>query len=371
MINNTLHFIVPLLVAAFLAVLFTLLMRLIAQRWKIIDQPTKQRKVHKKPVPLLGGLAIFIAFAGTILFYTLWDQSFFSGYMSPKHIVGILLGGLILMIGGVLDDKYNLSPGKLIIWPVMASVVVIASGIGVDFISNPLGEALRLDVINIKLFDFKGVPYYFTPLADFFTLAWLLGMVYTTKLLDGLDGLVSGVTVIGSVVLFFLSLTPSVIQPETALLCIILAGASLGFLFFNFHPARIFLGETGSTFTGFMLGTLAIISGGKIATALLIMGLPILDVLWVIGRRLWQRQSPFRSADRKHLHFRLLDVGFSHRGAVLFLYVVSALFGSVALSVQGKYKVIVLVVLVVFMLILGVVVVLKARRKEGTGLTEG
>jgi len=194
-------------------------------------------------------------------------------------------------------------------------------------------------------------------------------MIYTTKLLDGLDGLVSGITIIGSIVLFFLSLTPGVIQPETALLCIILAGASLGFLFFNFHPAKIFLGETGSTFTGFMLGTLAIISGGKIATALLIMGIPILDVLWVIGRRLWQRQSPFRSADRKHLHFRLLDIGFSHRGAVLFLYVVSAMFGSVALSVQGKYKLVVLVVLVIFMLVLGAVVVLKARKKEAADLT--
>jgi len=133
MLNNISHFIVPLLVAIFLAVLFTLLMRLVAKRWEVIDRPTKQRKVHKQPIPLLGGLAMFLAFALTIIFYIFWDQSFFTGYMSPKYIIGILLGGLILMIGGVLDDKFNLSPGQLIIWPITASVVIIASGIGLIF----------------------------------------------------------------------------------------------------------------------------------------------------------------------------------------------------------------------------------------------
>lgn len=362
--TNILQFAVFFWLSVSLSVLFTLLVKKIALRWRIVDQPTDPRKIHRQATPLLGGLAIFGAFALTVTFFLIWNDAYFTGYMLPKHIVGIIGGGLILMIGGVLDDKYNLSPGKLIIWPVLASLVVIAAGIGIDFISNPFGNALRLDIINIELFSWQGIPYYFTPLADVFTLLWILGMVYTTKLLDGLDGLVSGMTVIGATVLFFLSLTPEVMQPETALLCIILAGASLGFLFLNFHPARIFLGETGSIFTGFMLGVLAIISGGKIATALLIMGIPILDVGWVITRRLWHKKSPFRSADRKHLHFRLLDLGFTHRGTVIFFYIVSAIFGSASLLVEGRYKFLVLAVLFVFMFGLGLVLVLKAKRPD-------
>ncbi|NQV13317.1 MAG: undecaprenyl/decaprenyl-phosphate alpha-N-acetylglucosaminyl 1-phosphate transferase [Parcubacteria group bacterium] len=363
--TNTPQFIILFLLAVSLSALFTLLVRKLALRWQIVDQPTEARKIHRQPTPLLGGLAIFGAFSLAAIIFLLWNDSYFTGYMLPKHIIGIILGGLVLMIGGILDDKYNLSPGKLIIWPVAASFIVIASGIGIDFISNPFGNALALDLINIKVLTWQGVPYYFTPLADIFTLVWLLGMVYTTKLLDGLDGLVSGITVIGAMVLFFLSLTPQVMQPETALLCIIMAGASLGFLFLNFHPARIFLGEGGSTFVGFMLGVLAIISGGKIATALLIMGIPILDVGWVIARRLWSKQSPFKSADRKHLHFRLLDIGFTHRGTVVFFYIISAVFGSVALLVEGRYKFLVLAVLFVFMFGLGLVLVLKARRQDG------
>ncbi|MBU1177712.1 undecaprenyl/decaprenyl-phosphate alpha-N-acetylglucosaminyl 1-phosphate transferase [Patescibacteria group bacterium] len=362
MLTNVVQFVTLFFLAGSLSALLTLLTKKLALRWGIVDQPEGQRKIHRKPIPLLGGVAVFLAFTLVLLFFLLWDDSYFTGYMLPKHIAGIILGGLILMVGGVLDDKYNLSPGKLIIWPVLASLVIITAGIGIDFISNPFGSAFRLDLINIEVLNWQGVPYYFTPLADIFTLLWLLGMVYTTKLLDGLDGLVSGVTVIGAVVLFFLSLTPQVMQPETALLCIVLAGAALGFLLLNFHPARIFLGEAGSTWVGFMLGVLAIISGGKIATALLIMGIPILDVGWVIARRLWFRQSPFKSADRKHLHFRLLDLGFTQRGAVVFFYIVSAIFGSVALLVEGKYKSLVLALLFIFMFVLGMILVLKAKR---------
>ena len=362
MVNNITQFATLFLLAGSISVLFTLLVRKLALRWKIVDQPVNSRKIHRRPTPLLGGVAVYLAFVSTLLLFLLWNNSYFTGYMLPKHIVGIVLGGLVLMVGGILDDKYNLSPGKLIIWPFLASMIIVAAGIGIDFISNPFGNALHLDVINIEVFNWQGVPYYFTPLADIFTLLWILGMVYTTKLLDGLDGLVSGMTVIGAMVLFFLSLTPEVMQPETALLCIILAGSALGFLFLNFNPARIFLGEAGSTFTGFMLGVLAIISGGKIATALLIMGIPILDVGWVIARRLWRRRSPFKSADRKHLHFRLLDLGFTHRGVVVFFYIVGAIFGSVSLLVEGKFKFLVLAVLFIFMFALGLVLVLQTRR---------
>lgn len=151
-------------------------------------------------------------------------------------------------------------------------------------------------------------------------------------------------------------------QPETALLALIFAGAGAGFLIFNFHPAKIFLGEGGSVLVGFILGVLAIISGAKVATALLIMGIPILDVVWVLIRRLFfEKKSPVLG-DKKHLHFRLLDVGMSHKQAVLFLYLATATFGIVSLLLTGKAKVWSLVILAGVMLILGVIVVILYKR---------
>ncbi len=255
----------------------------------------------------------------------------------------MFLGALFIMIGGVLDDRYSLSPRKQIIWPIAAALVVIASGVGITYITNPFGgplgtEQIRLDAYQKILFWFRGWPYKLTILADVFTFLWLLGMMYTTKFLDGLDGLVPGVTIIGALIVAALALDPVVRQRETALLALVLAGVFMGFLFWNWHPAKIFLGEGGSLFAGFMLGTLSIISGSKVATTALVLGIPILDVLWVIARRLlWERHSPL-TADRKHLHFRLLDLGFSHRKAVLVLYAFTAYFGITALFLQSKAK---------------------------------
>lgn len=345
-----------------LAFIFTRLVIIFALSRGIVDRPGEDRKIHKKEIPLLGGIAIFISFTLTILSFVVLNKYFFQGYMMPKYIVGLTIAGLILMIGGYLDDKYNITPLKQVIWPIMATVVVILSGIGIDQLSNPLGNTLQLNAINIKLFEINNIPYYFTPIADLFTFIWLMGMMYTTKFLDGLDGLVSGVTIIGAMILFFLSLTPQVMQPETALLCIVLAGAFMGFLILNFNPARIFLGEGGSTYAGFMLGIMAIISGGKIATALLILGIPILDVAWVIMRRLRYKKSPFHSPDKKHLHHRLLDIGFSHKQAVIFLYVVSSVFGTVALYTEGKIKLISLLTLTLFMILLTIYLLIKEKK---------
>jgi UDP-GlcNAc:undecaprenyl-phosphate GlcNAc-1-phosphate transferase len=356
------QFVLPFLLAFIIVFILTNYVRKIAIRLNIVDNPSKDRKLHKKATPLLGGISLFLGFALVVLFFSFFTDHMFGGYMLPKHIVGIVLAGLVLVIGGSLDDKFNLSPAKQIVWPTLASLIIVFSGIGIDYISNPLGEAINLNQFQFKIFEINGTPYFIVLLADLFTIIWLLGMTYTTKFLDGLDGLVSGITVIASVVLFFLSLQPNVMQPETALICIILAGSALGFLMWNFHPAKIFLGEGGSTFAGFTLGVLAIVSGGKIATALLLLGIPILDVAWVIIRRLWHKKSPFRTADRKHLHFRLLDIGFSHRGAVLFLYLITLLFGVTALLLQGKEKIIALGFLGVVMVILALFLVFKYRR---------
>ena len=183
-------------------------------------------------------------------------------------------------------------------------------------------------------------------------------------LLDGLDGLVSGIGAIGAIILFIVSLFWDVPQSGTSILALILAGSCLGFLIYNWHPARIFLGESGSVFIGFMLGILAIISGAKIATALLIMGIPLLDVAWIVLRRIFvEHKSPFQG-DRKHLHFRLLDVGFSQRQAVLFLYALTLIFGLSSLFLQSQYKIVALGILILVMLILAIALVMVYKKKK-------
>ncbi len=359
------QYVAPFLLAFTLSVLFTYLVRRMAVHHNVVDLPEQapERKIHRTPAPLLGGIAIFLSVVMVTSYYAFFTDRLIGGYLKPKYLVGMLIAGLLLMVGGWLDDRYHLRPGRQIIWPMAACLAVIASGIGITYISNPFGGVFQLDTLKLAVFSAHSIPYYFVVFADIFAFLWMMGMMYTTKFLDGLDGLVSGITTIGAVVIFLLSLNKEVAQPETALLSIVLAGAALGFLIFNFHPAKIFLGEGGSLFTGFMLGTLSIISGGKIATAILIMGIPILDVLWVIVRRMFfERRSPFSTADKKHLHYRLMDVGLSHRQAVLLLYLVSLGFGGSALFLEGEQKMVALIVLISAMVVIASVVMLKYRK---------
>ena len=320
-----------------------------------VDVPNSPRKIHTSPIPLLGGLAVFLGFALTLIIYL--------GFMHPevngiplKFFLAILLGGLILMISGYLDDRYNLRPMYACIGPLLASLVIVLSGIGVGItiISNPLHSSPPFTLTHhILLFPVSGI----------FVFLFILGMIYTTKFLDGMDGLASGISFISGLTLFFLSLTPKIHQNITASLAIIFCGAVLGFLIYNFNPASIFLGESGSTFLGFMLGVLSVLLGGKIATAVLVMGIPILDVAWVIMRRLWFGVSPFQ-ADRKHLHFRLLDIGFSQRQTVLILYFIAAVFGFLAIFLQSVGKLISLIILLCIMVIMALSTVVAYKQKN-------
>ena len=240
------------------------------------------------------------------------------------------------------------------IFPIIAVLIVILSGIGVGIkeISNPFGAPISFD------FGMWGIPF-----SGIFVFIFIMGMIYTTKFLDGMDGLASGISLIAGFTLFLLSLTPRINQSITASLSIIFCGAVLGFLIYNFNPASIFLGEGGSEYLGFMLGVLSVLLGGKIATAILVMGIPILDVLWVIVRRVWFGVSPFK-ADRQHLHFRLLDIGFTQKQSVLLLYVISGGFGIVAVFLQSMGKLILLLILFGVMLLLALGTVLIYKRKN-------
>jgi len=359
------NYIVPFIIAVIVSAFFTIVVRRFALKKNITDCPESapERKVQTKPIPLLGGIAVFLSVVVVVAGYAFFSDRVLGGYLQPKYLIGIFIAGLLLMIGGYLEDKYDLKPSRQILWPIIACIVIIASGIGIEYITNPFGGVVYLESVQLKVFTLDGIPYYFVLFADIFAFLWLMGMMYTTKFLDGLDGLVTGITTIGAFVLFFLSLNQDVAQPETALLAIILAGATVGFLVFNFHPAKIFLGEGGSLLTGFLLGVLSIISGAKIATALLIMSIPILDVAWVIIRRLfYEKKSPFTTADNKHLHYRLLDIGLTHRKAVVVLYLVSLIFGGIALFLESWQKFIALLLAFVIMVITGVFLVCKGKR---------
>ncbi|MBI4779638.1 undecaprenyl/decaprenyl-phosphate alpha-N-acetylglucosaminyl 1-phosphate transferase [Candidatus Falkowbacteria bacterium] len=327
-----LYYIQIFIITLFLTVGLAFLVIKLAKKLKITDKPDEERKIHAREVPLLGGLAIFAAFF-IILYFT--RDNLLTGNLLPRHWLGFFVGACFLMAGGFLDDKYNLKPAWQIIWPVLAIGSVIAGSVQIEKITNPFGGFIYLGAVSAALIAF-----------------WLLGMMYTTKLLDGLDGLVSGMTAIGSFIIFLFTMSDKYYQPDIGLAALILAAASMGFLFLNWHPAKIFLGEGGSLFLGYALGVLSIISGGKIAIALLVMGIPILDVAWTIVRRLVAGKNPFRFADNKHLHFRLLNMGLGVKKSVLLFYGVSIIFGLAALFLQSKGKALALIALSVIMILI-------------------
>ena len=350
-----------LIITFLLSAVLSIIVKKLAIRFDILDYPREERKIHKQPIPLLGGLAIFLAFSIVVIFYS---QDILTSHILAKHLWGIVLGGGILMLGGILDDKYNLRPRYQIIWPISAALAVIIVGLGMKDITNPFGGIINLNTVSWNIFSWQGLPYKISLPADILTFIWLMGMMYTTKFLDGLDGLATGISAIAAFLIFLLSIVTVYFLPEVALVAIIFVGACLGFLLFNFNPAKIFLGEGGSLFLGFMIGVLAIMAGSKIATTLLVMGIPILDVLWVIGRRIfWEKRAPF-TADKKHLHYRFLEAGFSERRTVLTLYTISAAFGLLTLFLQSEGKFLALGVMIILMIIIAIALVRANNYKK-------
>ena len=349
--TREIYFIIFFIGAFALSNLLTRAVRKIAEHYDIADYPDLPRKIHETPRPKLGGLAVFFTFViGVVLLAAAAGIS----EVSAAKIVGVVLGGLILVIGGILDDKYDLHAKHQIWFPVAASLLVVLSGTHISYITSPFGGDIILDQYKIG-----GYPLF----GSLLVFAWILGLTYTTKFLDGMDGLTTGISAIAGLVIFGVSLSPEVNQTTTALLALIFAGAALGFLPFNFFPAKIFLGEGGSTFTGFLIAALAVISGAKIATALLVLGIPVLDAAWVIVQRLLSKGSPFRG-DNKHLHYRLLDIGLTQRQAVALLYFLSAVFGFVAVFLQSLGKLVALGILSAVMVVVVIAVAAIYRKKR-------
>lgn len=329
----------------------------LARRFDIVDRPTNDsRKIHQKSMPLLGGLAIYVSVAVFTLLLIWLNPIMTSGEIGFRQYVGFLFGGFILMVGGFLDDRYDLPPRLAIIAPLLASAAAVAFGIEVSKLTNPFSA------IGGSAFGGGGVIELASWQSSILVFVWLIIMTFTTKFLDGIDGLATGVSSVGALMILLLSLTTAYFQPDVAHLSVVVLGALLGFLAWNFHPASIFLGEGGSTFVGYTIGVLAVISGGKLAIALLALGIPLLDAAWVILRR--SMRNGLRSTvrhDNRHLHHRLLDLGWS-QSRVVFAYVfVATLFGLAGLFLQSRDKLLALGVLIIFMIVSAFFLVFKKR----------
>ena len=338
----------PFLIALISSLVLTKVLIKFGDKYKLYDKSEKN-KIHRKDITRFGGVAIIVSFLAAV---------FLSGNLVFDNLKwGIIISSLIILFFGIFDDLKNLSWKKQLLGQIVIVLIMIYAGLNVNYIANPFGGAeFRLDQYHYSLFTI-----HYSILGSLFALFWIIGFMNIMNWLDGLDGLAGGTGLIGATTLFFLSISHLVNQPPLGIISIALAGAILGFLFFNFYPAKIFMGTSGSMFLGFMLAIIAIFSGGKIATALLIMGFPALDAVWVIARRIKNKKSPFQG-DRSHIHYQLLELGWSQKKVVLFIYSICFLFGISALVFQSAGKVLALAILFVLMAIIIFGVELKKKK---------
>lgn len=323
---------------------------------KKILSKLRERDMHTRPVPRLGGIAIgtslvIVLFAVGMLYPDVLQFISEDRLGIDRYLLGIILGSILITLVGVRDDLNDLTPGKQLFWQFVAAGIIIASGIGIDFIRSPWG-LIYLNQWTWQLITIGSYTYSITLWSDLFTIVWLIVMMNVINWLDGLDGLAAGVTGIAAVMLFILSLIIGG-NPATAILAIVLAGSIFGFLPWNFNPAKIFMGSAGSYLLGFILGVLAIVSGGKLATAILVLGLPVFDAIWVALRRIISGNSPFKG-DRRHLHHRLVDAGFSVKQSVILIYLIAFVFGILALvDANAQAKLVLLIWVMAVLVILG------------------
>jgi len=347
------------LIAFFVSIVLTFFIKKFAFRFKIFSRPSL-RRIHQKNIPLLGGAAMISAFVLAVFLTKELVISF--------QLCGLLIGLGIIFFVGIWDDLREISWKVQLSFQILIALIIIAFGVRIDYLTNPFGGIIRLDQIEFSIYNFFAfdgfiIDRHFSLFGSLFIIFWIVLMINIFNWLDGIDGLASGIGIIGGIVLFFLCLNPVVNQPPLAILAIALVGSSLGFLFFNFPPAKIFMGTSGSMFLGFTLGVLAIFSGAKIATALLVLGFPILDGFWVIGQRIKNKNSPFQG-DQRHLHYKLLSLKFSPRQIILLIYSLCALFGFVALFIQGIGKLIALIILGFLMLFIGLILTWLLAKKQ-------
>lgn len=300
------------LTALLIAVITTPLVIRLAKHFDVVDYPTGGRRVHDRPIPLLGGLAMYAAFWLTVLFTQTWT----------RMIWGLFIGSTIILAAGVWDDIKELRPLPKLLCQIAAASVLLFFGFSVQNVSLP--------VIGVVEFTHPDLSW----LGMLIIVFWVVGLVNTVNISDGLDGLAAGICFGAALILFWSA--DRIAQYPAANLTLALAGAAFGFLVFNFYPAKIFMGDTGSMFLGYLIGGISIMGLLKTATVLglvfplVVLGMPLTDMTFAIVRRKLKGQA-ISKADRGHLHHRLLDMGYTQRQAVLILYGLSACFGFTAI----------------------------------------
>lgn len=337
-------------VAFLIAYASTPIVKMLAFKIGAVDVPKDNRRMHKKPIARLGGLAIFYGFIISILCFAEIDT----------ELRGILIGSVVIVVMGIFDDIYSLNALFKFVVQIGAALIVVMHGVQIDHISSfGIGENpyISLGVFSIPI-----------------TVLWIVGVTNALNLIDGLDGLAAGVSTISTVSLFAISLITR--EAGVAIVTAAIAGAGFGFLPYNIHPAKIFMGDTGSTFLGFMLASISVVGLFKgyavisMAVPFLILGLPIFDTLFAIIRRVMRGQSPMHP-DRGHVHHRLIDMGFDQTQTVIILLITSGLLSlsAVVLLLCGASRAIVLILAVLFLSVLGLSL---ARRKinDEENLTE-
>ena len=320
------------------SIFLTPLIKKLAFKIGATDKPN-QRKVHQKIMPRLGGLAIYISFIlGIVIIRP--NLNFNLPLLHPNDYVhlAILLGSLIIIITGAVDDVKEISPRVKLLGQILASLVVIILGdIKVEFINLPFGGQLDFGMLSIP-----------------FTMVWIIGITNAINLIDGLDGLAAGVS---SIALFSIAGMAFLMgSPYVMVVALIAAVSTLGFLVFNFHPAKIFMGDTGALFLGFLISVLSLL-GFKNVTFIslvipvIILGVPISDTFFAIIRRLVNKQ-PLSAPDKSHLHHCLLRAGYTHQQTVLLIYAMSAIFGLAAFifsqaTIRGSVLILLTIIIII------------------------
>src|SRR5580698_9020667 len=294
------------------------LIRRLAYHFGALDHARSSRKIHGHPIPRLGGVAIVVAFYAPMVGLLLLHSGVGSMFVAEReHVIGLFAGGIIIALLGLYDDLRGANAWKKFFVQFLVAGLLYKLEFRFDVLANPFGEPINLGWANLP-----------------FTVLWIVGVINAMNLIDGLDGLAGGVALVAVITTFLVSLQRG--HPLMMLFSAALAGSIVGFLFYNFNPASIFMGDTGSMFLGFVLAATAVETNQKASTAVAViiptvaLGLPIMDTLLAIGRRAW-RGRPLFQADKEHIHHRLLARGLSHRQAVLVLYGFCVLLGLAAL----------------------------------------
>lgn len=346
--REVLTVLVAVLSAAVISFVLTPLVKYCSARFGFVDIPKDERRMHNQPIPTIGGLAIFGAFFLVVLVM---------GNVS-RQLIGMLAGSLIIVLLGVVDDKYDLNAKFKFLIQILAAVIPVTQGCVIRYISNPLPIA-----------DYPYLPLRF--LAIPCTIVWIVALTNAVNFIDGLDGLSVGVCSISCLSMGVIAMALG--QGSEAVILGALLGACLGFLPYNLNPAKIFMGDTGATFLGFMLGCMSVSGLFKVYTVIsfavpiLVLGVPLFDICFACLRRMWNHVSPMH-ADRSHIHHRLIDMGFNQRQSVSILYLVASLLGLLAVfaSTTGPGRALMVLVAVAAIGCVGLWLLSQGRSPAGS-----